>query len=77
MDTRLIMLNDWNLLVEERHSTVTTNRHGCKLSVSLYPYSSRGHQDLNKSFGTYCFETRDGAPQRLKVIHNYFTSQRR
>lgn len=77
MDTRHIMLNDWNVLLEERHSTVITNRHGCKLPVSLYHWGGRGHQDLNESFGTYRSETCDGAPQRLKIIHNYFTNQRR
>lgn len=69
------MLNDWNLL-EERHSAVATNSQGCKLSVSFYHWGSRGHQDLNDSFGTYCSETCDGASQRLKIIHNYFTNQR-
>lgn len=52
-----------------------TNRHGCKLSMFLLSLGWQGHQDLNKSFGTYRSETCDGAPQRLKIVHNYFTNQ--
>lgn len=77
MDTRRIVFNDWNLLLEERHSTAIPNSHGCKLSVSVHHCGGTEHQDLNESFGTYCSETCDGAPQRLKIIHNYFTKQRR
>lgn len=45
-DTRHVMLND--LLLEERHSMVITERHGHKSSVPLYPWGSREHQDRNE-----------------------------
>lgn len=43
-----------------------------RVFVSLW---GPGHQGLKESSGTHRPETCDGAPQRVKIIHNYFTSQ--